>query len=488
MHALIISLFVALHLHDAMSGRDPPHEAAAIGLWLLSGHALLWLIQHLACLHAGGRLDRNGQVSALIFAERVTLGVRLIATVATGFALVRLGWLGAVRKAVGDFILLDELLAILPTLTLFTATLWSFEPIDRRLKEAVLWRELRTGRPVHAPRSRSAYVIYHLRHTMLMILVPLAAILAWEEAVPFLGGPIAARFGASVQHAWREWGVDVARWGGVLVIFILTPLAIRHIWDTVLLDHGETRERAVAVAKRHGVRVAGPLLWRTRGGVVNAAILGMVYPFRYMLFTDALLENLTREEVEGVIAHEIAHVRLHHIPWLAITVLAAAMSLGWVLTAMDAFFHFNADALELWGSLAALGLTLLTFGFVSRRFEWQADAFAVKHLSGDAEVISSGAAEAMRSSLAGVAAYNGINPARFTFRHGSIQTRRIRLAALIGLPVGTLAIDRQVRVLKVLAAVVLAVSVAVYPAMTWLDRNSPPRGGVIVDEAVGGSE
>ena len=65
------------------------------------------------------------------------------------------------------------------------------------------------------------------------------------------------------------------------------------------------------------------------------------------------------------------------------------------------------------------------------------------------------------SALESVARYNGMDPARHTWRHGSIRWRQSRLARLVGRPIDDLPIDRQVRLLKAgTILVILAISLA----------------------------
>src|SRR5690606_31987071 len=66
------------------------------------------------------------------------------------------------------------------------------------------------------------------------------------------------------------------------------------------------------------VRFREVLLWRTFGGMVNAAVMGMLAPLRYILLSDALLEHLPAEQVEAVMAHEVAHIRKRHLVWLLV--------------------------------------------------------------------------------------------------------------------------------------------------------------------------
>ena len=58
------------------------------------------------------------------------------------------------------------------------------------------------------------------------------------------------------------------------------------------------------------------------------------------------------------------------------------------------------------------------------------------------------AAASMAGALETVSRLNGIDPARHTWRHGSIRWRQRHLADLVGRPVERLPIDRSVRSLK----------------------------------------
>jgi hypothetical protein len=65
----------------------------------------------------------------------------------------------------------------------------------------------------------------------------------------------------------------------------------------------------------------------------------------------------------------------------------------------------------------------------------------------------------MSGALRAVAALNHVPQGRFSFRHGSIASRRRRLAAITGQPTGGLGIDRQVRIIKLLSLLALGVGV-----------------------------
>jgi STE24 endopeptidase len=211
--------------------------------------------------------------------------------------------------------------------------------------------------------------------------------------------------------------------------------------------------------------------------MVNGAVVGFLPRLRYIVLTDALLESLPREQVEAVAAHEIAHVRHRHIPWLAGSMVMSGVFLGSAisLTARLAGWGEVTAGWRPVGALAAVFAgSLLLFGWASRRFEWQADVFAAQHVSGagaDGEVSDPGGRVTERGSLAmsgalrSVAMINGFPSDRFTFRHGSIDGRRARLREAVGEPIGRGRADRAARMVK---AVVLAMAV-VGVALTVLE-------------------
>ncbi|MCJ7833589.1 MAG: M48 family metalloprotease [Deltaproteobacteria bacterium] len=47
--------------------------------------------------------------------------------------------------------------------------------------------------------------------------------------------------------------------------------------------------------------------------MLTAGVMGLVKRFRYLLITPALLDLLEPEELMGVVAHEIGHIRKRHL-------------------------------------------------------------------------------------------------------------------------------------------------------------------------------
>ena len=75
------------------------------------------------------------------------------------------------------------------------------------------------------------------------------------------------------------------------------------------------------------------LLWKTFGVMINAGVMGLVAPLRFILLTDGLVERMPVERIEAVMAHEVAHVSKRHIFWLIVTPglwIGSGGLLGWI--------------------------------------------------------------------------------------------------------------------------------------------------------------
>jgi STE24 endopeptidase len=252
------------------------------------------------------------------------------------------------------------------------------------------------------------------------------------------------------------------------------------------------------------VGVRDLLVWRTHGTMINGAVIGLVGPLRYILLTDALLEHLPTRQVEAVMAHEVGHARHRHMPWLAMSMMVgisvSAMFLVLVVSVGLEMLDRSGRgevAMQLGGSVlvepaVAVGSLILGlgwFGFVSRRFEWQADVFAVQQLSrtpparddgptlwddvgeggpGLGTRVTPEAVAAMNGALEAVADLNHLSRERPSWRHGSIAYRQRRLRAMVDQPLDQARIDRTVRWLKRGLLLVLMLLIA---ATVWSEGS-----------------
>lgn len=496
---LLILMFVLASIPETFGPPWFDLEPSSVAVWSVSLLFLVAVIAHVVIASCVRAVDRTGSWRAIRLGERAARWERAAAVMVHAFNVIGLGWVLSLRSMLGDPPLLVEVLAVLPPLLVWAASWWSVQPLERRMREAALVRDLDSGVPVYPIQSRGAFVWMSVRHQVLFVAVPIVVILLWGEFVTLAarhwGG--SSRSPAAPGMTNADVVAAVVRVLGVGVMFVLMPVILRRIWSTTPLGASPLRDALLGLCERSGVRVRELLVWRTNGQLVNGAAVGLVRPLRYILLTDALLDRLSGVQIEAVAAHEIAHIRRHHMLWLGLSMLAAALVLGTLAEAavrvlsvrMTAVFGAPIDLDALFSgpaSLVMLGLTLAVLGVVSRRFEWQADAFAVAALSESAETttisdgggvrsVSPEAVHAMSSALSSVAALNGLSPRAPSWRHGSIATRQQKLRGLVGLPVDALPIDRVVRRIKLAVILAMVIGLGGSAIMSWLGSSSSDR-------------
>ena len=164
------------------------------------------------------------------------------------------------------------------------------------------------------------------------------------------------------------------------------------------LPEGELREAIEAFAARVGFRLDNIFVIDSskRSSKSNAYFTGFGREKRVVLY-DTLMEQLTTDEIVGVLAHEIGHYRRHHIVISSLEGFATNLLMFWLFSlfigssALAAAagcatpsFHVNLAVFSL--IYTPLNILLDIAGnAVSRRHERQADAFAASQGMGPAQ-------------------------------------------------------------------------------------------------------
>ncbi len=192
-----------------------------------------------------------------------------------------------------------------------------------------------------------------------------------------------------VGQSWWLWGFGVL-FGFQLLMLVLYPKLILPLFNKLTpLPEGELRDRLLALGDRTGFKAQAIQVMdgSKRSGHSNAFFTGFGRYRRIVLY-DTLMNQLTEEELEAVLAHEIGHYRCGHIPKM-IAISAATLLGGFALIAWLAnstWFNpaFGLPLGEIAPSLLLFGLLsgAVTFwfsplgNFFSRKHEYEADAFA----------------------------------------------------------------------------------------------------------------
>ena len=170
----------------------------------------------------------------------------------------------------------------------------------------------------------------------------------------------------------------------------LAPVVLLPIFYAVKpLERDGLRARLLALAERAGARVIGVYEWglgeKTRKA--NAALAGLGST-RRILVSDTMLAEFSDDEIEVVLAHELAH-HVHGDIWKGMAFESALIVAGFYLASR--VLHVLAGPVGLRGvdDVAGLPLLLLAAGSVSlvfvpvahamsRAFERRADRFALR--------------------------------------------------------------------------------------------------------------
>ena len=196
---------------------------------------------------------------------------------------------------------------------------------------------------------------------------------------------------ALLRHAPSSWPLwATVGWIGFSVVMarVFPTLVLPIFYKTTPLHDEALVRRLLDLCRRAGLGALGVFRFdlgaETRKA--NAALAGLGRT-RRVLLSDTLLAEFPPEEIEGVLAHELAHHRYRHITkllaisaagsWVAF-LLTDAAARRWVgalgLSGLSDIAGF--PVLMLWLSgLGLLGLPLQNS--LSRHFERQADRFAV---------------------------------------------------------------------------------------------------------------
>jgi STE24 endopeptidase len=365
------------------------------------------------------------------------------------------------------------LLASLPAIGAWMALWWSNFPADRALREQAMLIQLDANLPVHAPPSFRSYFTANVRLQLLFTLVPVLLILLARDVLA-LALWLTGR--APTDAAALE---GIVMLGATAAVFLLAPEILRRVLHTQPLPDDALRARLEALCRQHRLRYRDILLWRTDHNMGNAAVMGMIPQLRYILLSDLLLETMTDEQIEAVFAHELGHIVHRHMAWYVVFfMILAAVAAGpgeLIHQQLERFSLFPGDRELVMLSLGVAGF-LLAFGFLSRRFERQADVFAARTIEprgADAPgrsvpPVGERGAKVFASALHRVAVINNIPIAARSWCHGSIAKRMDYLSHLSADPSRTGEFDRFMLRLYIGLLIVLAASSAVVVYLSGL--------------------
>jgi STE24 endopeptidase len=298
-------------------------------------------------------------------------------------------WYGYCLHQLGFGTWMDSLLApmaqwpvrvpslILGTLPVFAAFagLWlATYPVELLTRERNHLSNLDDGLPVRGYPTFRSYASNNFRLQILFMIVPVIAVLALRDLVVVGCAMTGVTLGPILQACVLV--------GTVAAIFVLSPVLLRWVLKARPLPPGALRTRLESLSAQLGVKCRDILLWQTDYSLGNAAVMGIVPRFRYILLTDLLVETLNERQIEAVFAHEAGHVRHRHMVWYVVFFTVFMLALYGPL---DTITRMVGEAVvssyvpvELIAGIGSVAVFIVLFGMLSRLFERQADLYAAR--------------------------------------------------------------------------------------------------------------
>ena len=419
------------------------------------------------------------------------------------------GWLDLVRSrwTLERWPLAADLVAVAP-FALGLVIAWTITyPVERAVRTITLsYYAQRTGL---APRpwSLGYYLAYRIRHQMLIVLAPMCLVLLAKFAV------MQRRVELLRLVPRMPWAPDALVGVSAALVLLISPLLLRRLWVTRPLEPGPLRTRLEQLCRRVGLRYREILVWESQGLMVNAAVMGLFAPVRYVLLSDGLLATMSPRQIEAVFGHEAGHVRRHHLLYFGIFSILSMLVVGGVLELLARVFKLGRGS-EATLQLVALGGMLafwwFAFGFVSRKFERQADLYGANSVTDPSDAcepaclvhappaadapsaagpsasppsrltmlpyarrsaqpigVCLSAARLFGRTLIDVAHFNGIPLDANSWRHGSIQSRCDLLERFTRDPELVRRFETSVRMIKIVMVVGTIIGCAIAAWLYW---------------------
>ncbi len=386
---------------------------------------------------------------------------------------------------------LDELIMLAPFLVGLLIAWIMLYPADRAVRQVAMELQLWVAAPVHPVWGLRAYLSFMFRHHVMIILLPMVPIVMANDFTQRHAEGIRAYFGL----AWADQLILVLLAG---CVFTVAPVMLRYVWHTRPLPDSVLRERLDRLCRRIGLTYRQILIWQSDGMVVNAAVMGLLRPVRYILLSDGLLEMMDDRKIEAVFGHEAGHIKYRHIYFyllfagLSMLIVGGVIELAYRLRpdlfVPDAFLY---DYLQVIVMALIVALWAFGFGYVSRRFEWQADLFGAQTVTPSPDVcdqpcllhgtatlhspdppakgpaVCATAAHLFAEALERIAALNGIPAEARSWRHSSIAHRVDRLHSYARDPGRVRALQRCVRTIQVVLQAGVAIGLIIALWLYW---------------------
>lgn len=402
---LAIEMFRALGRPEGLSIPETGVVVAATAGWIAFQYVLAaWLAGRTR------RKLRRAQGSTLAIVEdfRFGLVVNRVVLVILCFAHIYFTrWPAFVEEALGlpGWSVLDDVAAMAPFVAALSAGWVATYRADKMLSRR--------------PWGMGEYVWFQARYSLLLVLLPWLVLKGIDDS----------------RELWPEGLREISESAAASVVTfaaiiaaaaIFLPLFLKRLFRAVSMPASGLRSRLEGLLGRAGLRFRDVLVWRMgRARILNAGVMGVLPRYRYVLFSDALLESLSPAECEAVLGHEMGHTKYRHVlVYLVFTLGFVALAYNVMAVLPLGSWSEDARFLAMMPVVACLATVYFRFifGRLSRTFEREADVYAAELLGTPVPLIL---------ALEKIALMSGDVRELHSWRHHSVA-ERVRYLSAVG--------------------------------------------------------
>ena len=295
-------------------------------------------------------------------------------------------------------------------------------------------------------------------------MIPLFSYLSFEAKLTWLPLSLCAAlsvltdFGQMLPKNYTSWLENEMLQSALILgisavsALILVPLAAVKLWKCEPMPEGELKDRMTRLMERSGVKARAILVWGERSsGMLNACVMGPWSRFRYVLISPLLVDELSLDETEAVLGHELGHARYGHLTFYFVVILCMALVIDPLYNAVA--HEWNAFPILQVGMTMSfvIGYIYFFFGALSRQCEREADLAS-------AELV--GTPQPLITALEKIARRNGNMRAVPCWHHGSIAERIVQVLRLSGDPQESVRFHARLKTLRIALMAFVALLIA----------------------------
>ncbi|MEA3358608.1 MAG: M48 family metalloprotease [Thermodesulfobacteriota bacterium] len=274
--------------------------------------------------------------------------------------------------------------------------------------------------------TKSVYVTSNIKLN-LPVIFPWAILTAFYDATTLFAGPSLKNFFESGVGQFLFLSLFM-----ILLALFLPPL-IKYWWGCSSMPQSKKKDSMVRFFRENNFKYRDIVRWPLLGGqMVTAGVMGLLPNLRYILVTDPLLNILSEDEINAVMAHEMGHVKYMHVFFYMLFLLGyIGISIGifdffiyamatqpWLIGLLNSHHGIHKSLFYFLLSIPIILSVIVYFryimGFFMRNFERQADLYSAKIM---------GRAEPIIMSLEKIASVSGQSRFQPSWHHFSIAER-----------------------------------------------------------------